>query len=700
MHTASYKATILTMLVLIWFSVLAPTLAYAAPVATSDKDWLYTNGNSWSWNYSPETKINKNNVKNLEVKWVFPLEGANVAPAGIRALNPVDGSTTPPIIRNGKVYVTTNYLRTYALDAKTGKQIWAYNYKVNINETSKRLNIDFAGIQGVLGYGHLHGFRYWERKNSLLLSGMACDFYGIDATTGKNTFWVKDLCKDIPGNLYKYRQGTVSQTNIGTYEKGNQFIFVLPGAMHSLIYAGDFRHTTIGVDMNTKQIIWRVFSYPPHDKPTKDWALQECEIGYFSTIPCKDVTAKARNNLEWDWAQPGQTPDIYGGVTANWGDIVVDEDTGIVYTNTGNQGPFTYVGTTPGPRLYGSTIMAINTKTGKRVWWLQPFPRDPYDYDCNWGGILADIKGVGKVYMKGCKEGRLYVLNAATGKPIYVKDVVDEQFQLGQITKAGTLEPTQGGVKYHFNDIFSTYDIREMKSPDDSRYCGRPCDIYPFWSNGLFGTDMSYDPDTGTLFHYATAIQVKLLESLEPVVGRVVSISQGYPVMNSTIIARDAATGKIKWTYFYGASQQRSHIVVTPDMVFTGFTDGYVRFFDKNTGEKLSELFVGSDMKVGLTTGQDSAGNQKIFTLVGQGTSALATFSAGRTPGTLIAIGLSENAGSTGAAEIKTTTITSISSITITRVSISGIPSEVTYAAVASAVVTIISAALLITRKK
>jgi outer membrane protein assembly factor BamB len=683
------------------FSTIVPALAYAAPKALSEKDWEYTNGNSWSWNYSPETQINKDNVQNLEVKWVFPLEGSGAASPGIMSLNPIDGSTTPPIVRNGKVYVTTNYLKTYAIDARNGKELWAYSYDVDINETSRKLNIDFNGLLGVLGYGHLHGFRYWEGGNALLVSGMACDFYGINADTGENSFWVKDLCVNIPGNLYKYRQGTVSQTNIGTYDKGNQFIFVLPGAMHSLIYAGDFRHTTIGVDMDTHQILWRLYSFPPQDHPTKDWALQECDIGYFSTIPCSDVAAQAPENLEWDWAEPGQTPDIYGGVTANWGDIVVDEDTGIIYTNTGNQGPFTYVGTTPGPRLYGSTIMAIDATTGQRVWWLQPFPRDPYDYDCNWGGILADVPGLGKVYMKGCKEGRLNVIDATTGEPIYVKDVIDEQYELGQITKAGTLEPNDGGVKYHYNDIFNTYDIREMKSPDNSNYCGRPCDIYPFWSNGLFGTDMSYDPDTGTLFNYAAALQVTLLESPEPVVGQSVSVTQGYAVMNTSIIARDAATGEIKWTYYYDPGQQRSAMVVTPDLVFAGFTDGYVRFFNKITGEEISDLLIGSDMKVGLTTGQDSDGNQKIFTMIGQGSSALAAFSQGRTPGTLIAVGLSESASPpVTVTSTQSTTLTSSATVTTTTEVPTGLPAEYTYALAAVAVIAIIAAVVLAMGKR
>ena len=718
---------VLTALVILAFSTFLPTIAYAAPVANSDKDWQYVNANSWGWNYSPETQINKDTVGQLEVKWLFPLEGKSQAALSMRSTVTNEGSTTPPIVVGGKVYVTTNYLRTYAIDAKTGKQAWAHDYVINATDLQRRLPLIINGPMGIL-QSHLHGIRYWAAGDAILLSGFACDFYGINAKTGMTSFAVQDLCKDIPGNLYKFQQGAVSETNIATYDKGNQFIYVLPGAMHSTIYAGDFRHTTMGIDMTTKQILWRVFSFPPHDVPTKDWATQECDIGYFLTTPCSEVKTKAPQNLEWDWSQPNEKPSIYGGVTANWGQPVIDEDTGILYTQTGNQGPYTYIGATPGPRLYGSTIMAIDVKAGKRIWWLQPFPRDPYDYDCNWGGVLVDSPTLGKVYMKGCKEGRLYTMDAKTGKPLNVIDVVNEQVQWGQITSAALKEPYQGGVRYHLNDPLSTYDMREMVSPDGSKYCGRPCDVYPNFSNGIFGTDMSYDPATNTLFHYAIGLQTKILDSPAPVLGQSVAKTQGNPITNSTIVARDAATGKVNWTYYYN-QQQRSHLVITPSLVFTGFTDGQMRFFDKTTGSLLREINLGSDMRVGVTTGQDSSGNQMIFTILGV---TMAGRISPTNPGVVVSLGLSAaktttvTTTSVTTSSITTTatsTTTAISTTTATTTSVStattsvtntitqpaqtstltetvGLPAEVTYGAVGVALVAIVAAAVMMTRKR
>lgn len=702
-----YKINIIIILTVLSFSTFTPALAYAAPLATSAEDWQYPNSNSWAWGYSPQTQINRNNVDQLEVKWIFPLAPKSAAASIIQPLALNEGTQTPPLVVDGKVFVTTNFLRTHAIDAKTGRQEWVHDYTIDPEEVKARLPLLIGPEGGFLAIlnAHLHGIRYWEGGNSILINGMACDFYGVDKDTGETSLWVQDLCLDIPGNIYKYRQGTAVTDGVATYDNGNQFIYVLPGAMHSTVYTGDARAVIMGIDMDTHQVQWRVFNFPPQDRPTKDWALQECDIGFFRDIPCNEVAAAAPENLEWDWAQPGETPSPFGGVTANWGQTpIVDEDTGILYTNTGNQGPFTYIGATPGPRLYGSTLMAINLNEGKRIWWNQPVPRDPYDYDCNWDGILADVPGLGMVYMKGCKEGRLQVLDAATGEPKYIVDVIDEQIEWGQITSAAAKEPFEGGVRYHLMDPFSYYDMREMEAPDGSIYCPEaPCQVYPAWLNGIFATDMAYDPGTATLFHYAMALQTTILESPPPEEGGSFSFTRDYPIVNTTVVARDVATGNVKWTWYYDFSFQRAHMVVTPELVFTGFPDGYARFFDKDTGELLREMNLGTSQMIGYTTGQDSDGNQKIFTIGGIGNTAFEGIMPSL-PGTVIALGLSERA----AGEVRTTTVTTISATTVTTATTTtsqvtetvGLPTEYTYAAVAVAVIAIIAAAVLAIRRR
>ncbi len=700
-RTKSYKATILTVFTILAFGTFLPALAYAAPLANDAKNWQYVNGNSWGQNYSPNTQINKNNVGNIEVKWVFPFSSKDLAPAAIRAIGVQEGVNTPPVVQDGIVYVTSNYLKTYAINAKTGATVWEHDYTFDVAAVNKSLPWAWGGLLS----SHIHGIRYWTGGDAILYEGMACDVVAINAKSGKESFRINDLCKDIPGSVYKYFASPNAQASIGTYEKGKQFIIVLPGQMHSTIYAGDSRHVTMGIDMNTKQVLWKVFSYPPQDVATKDWALQECDIGYFQTFPCSDVAAKNRAQLEWDWAQPGQKPDIYGGVTANWGQMIVDEDTGILYTQTGNQGPYTNVSTTPGPRLYGSTIMAIDMNAGKRIWWLQPFPHDPYDYDCNWGGVLAETKSIGKVYMKGCKEGRLYVMDAKTGKPIYMKDVLHEQITLGQISPLAGKEPKDGGIKFHLTDPYSD-DMRGWKFITDGRVCNAPCEVYPHFFNGIFATDKTYDPTTDTLYHYANAFQVQVTKELPVVPGNNVVVTKERYNTNTSIIARDASTGAIKWNWFYKTSAQRAALVVTSDLLFSGFTDGTMKFLDKANGKELGSVNLGAPIAIAPTTGQDSDGKQKIFVIAGI-TTIPQIFGAGYgpsgaiQPGVLVALGLNEKAATASTATVTTTqstVVTSTSATTVTETT--GLPAEITYAVAAIAVIAIIAAAVLVMRKK
>jgi PQQ-dependent dehydrogenase (methanol/ethanol family) len=91
-----------------------------AKIANADADpgeWL-TNGRTYSeQRFSPLDKINKSNVAKLGVAWEF-------------RTNTVRGLETTPLVSDGVMFVTGSWSKVWALDAKTGKQIWAYDPKV------------------------------------------------------------------------------------------------------------------------------------------------------------------------------------------------------------------------------------------------------------------------------------------------------------------------------------------------------------------------------------------------------------------------------------------------------------------------------------------------------------------------------------------------------------------------------------------
>lgn len=159
--TRRYKISILTILTILSFSVITPGLAFAAEKGISDKDWEYVNGGQYAQNFSPQTQINKDNVGQLEIKWLAPMGSRALAPTAISSITLPEGVNTPPIVKNGIVSVVTNFRKVYGIDAANGKQLWTYDYTVNLTAVEKRLPV-------TLSAGHLHGISYWAAGNAVL----------------------------------------------------------------------------------------------------------------------------------------------------------------------------------------------------------------------------------------------------------------------------------------------------------------------------------------------------------------------------------------------------------------------------------------------------------------------------------------------------------------------------------------------------
>ena len=176
--------------------------------------------------------------------------------------------------------------------------------------------------------------------------------------------------------------------------------------------------------------IWQTFLMPG-SSGDEEWALHECEKGWFFSfpewlesermgVPCSEVENECRECLLNDWKDPRLNKVHTASTIATiWGHYLVDPETGIVYIGTGESGPYPNAERRPGPNLYGSSIIALDARTGEFVWWYQTVPHDMWDYDCSWNAMLGDVDGR-KALFKACKNGFLYALDAATGDPIWV----------------------------------------------------------------------------------------------------------------------------------------------------------------------------------------------------------------------------------------------------------------------------------------
>ena len=275
-----------------------------------------------------------------------------------------------PIVVDNMMYVLARNNSLVALDATTGKEIWIHE-----------------GLQGIAP----RGINYWEsrdRSDRRLLFQLNSYLQAIDARTGTS---IMTFGKDGVVNL---REGlgrdpaTVVKTQSSTPGKIFENLIILGSAAgeNYMAPAGDVR----AFDVVTGALVWQ-FHTIPHPG----------EFGY-ETWP-KDA---------WKYI---------GGVNT-WGEITVDPVRGIAYFPLGSPTYDFYGADRHGANLYGSSLLALNARTGKRLWHFQMVHHDLWDYDNVAAPQLTTIRRNGKpidVVAQAGKTGFMYVFDRVTGESMF-----------------------------------------------------------------------------------------------------------------------------------------------------------------------------------------------------------------------------------------------------------------------------------------
>jgi quinoprotein glucose dehydrogenase len=231
------------------------------------------------------------------------------------------------------------------------------------------------------------GFNYWEsadRSDRRLIFAVDSFLQQIDARTGEfirsfGTHGRVDLRAGLP------RAGNVQS---GTPGKVFENLIILGSATGESYGSppGDLR----AFDVRTGALVWTFHTIP-----------RPGEFGY-DTWP-KDA-----------WR--------YVGGANTWGEISVDVARGIVYFPTGSPTFDLYGGDRIGANLFGNCLLALDARTGKRLWHQQLVHHDLWDYDLVAAPKLLTIRHAGRlvdVVAQASKTGMLYVFDRVTGAPIW-----------------------------------------------------------------------------------------------------------------------------------------------------------------------------------------------------------------------------------------------------------------------------------------
>ncbi len=322
--------------------------------------WQEYGGSPDSAQYSGLGQINRSNIKQLKLAWTY-----STGDRSRYAFNPVE--------IDGVAYVMAKHNSIVALDATSGKEIWVHR-----TDPATRLITN-------------RGLNYWESKDRTdrrLFLAVNNQLQAIDARSGKliESFGAKGYV-DLREGLGR---DPASIVLVQSLTPGRVFgdLLILGSATNQEYESapGDIR----AYDVRTGKLAWS-FHTVPHPG----------EAGY-ETWP-KDA-----------WK-------TIGGANA-WGELSVDAVRGIVYIPTGSPKYNFYGANRPGANLYGDCLLALDARTGKRLWHFQTVHHDIWDYDNETAPKLLTLRHNGKlvdaVAIVG-KEGFVWVFDRVTGEPFW-----------------------------------------------------------------------------------------------------------------------------------------------------------------------------------------------------------------------------------------------------------------------------------------
>ncbi|RZU29718.1 PQQ-binding-like beta-propeller repeat protein [Edaphobacter modestus] len=322
-------------------------------------NWSDYGGSADSMQYSAIKQINKSNVGQLKLAWFMPAPG----PVGRFSFN--------PLVVDGVMYVVGKDMGIYALDGETGKQIWVHEVKGGqptnrgFNWWSSKDGRDRRLIFAVDGY----------MQELDLKTGLPIESFGDHGKVNLR----EGLGRD-PASIGEIQNGTPGRVFDNLIILGSA-----PGEMYGSP-PGDLR----AYDVLTGNIVW-TFHTVPHPG----------EFGY-DTMP----------------------PDAWKYVGGNntWGEISIDEERGIAYFPLGSPTYDLYGADRKGADLFGDCLLALDARTGKRLWHFQLVHHDLWDYDPTAAPKLLTVRHDGTmtdVVALAGKTGFLYVFDRVTGKPLW-----------------------------------------------------------------------------------------------------------------------------------------------------------------------------------------------------------------------------------------------------------------------------------------
>lgn len=488
--------------------------------------WLTYGKSQGETRYSPLKKIDGANVQGLGLEWSYVVGAGGYNQEGT------------PLVWNNTIYGTTTWSVVYALDARTGKQIWRWDPEINQARS--------LGINASRGLALYNGKIFAPVLDGRLLA--------LDAFTGKPV-WEARVAWPQEGHYI-----TMAPRIAG----GKVIIGVSGGD------SGENRGYFDAYDAVTGQRSWRFYTVPGD--------------------PSKPFENEAMRAAAKTWGG-----DFYkkGGGGAVWDGFAYDPDANLAYVGTGNAEPWTqkFRGAKNMDNLYTCSILAVDVATGKLKWYFQTVPNDNWDFDSVQQLMLLDLQIEGrprKVLMQAAKNGFFYVLDRLNGQFISGHPFVKVNWAKG-LDDSG--RPMVNPEAYYDTEPLAVYPTgggahnwAPMSFNPDTRLVYIPAS----YSSYTWQAQEEYKPhSTGDIRGGAAPRQIQA-----PAIGP--TAPDG---VRGGLQAWDPIGHKLVWRADGGGGIGGGTVTTGGNLVFQTSNDGRFVAYSADKGEKLYELRTG---KTGL----------------------------------------------------------------------------------------------------
>jgi quinohemoprotein ethanol dehydrogenase len=529
-------------------------------------EWLTYGLNMGETRYSPLKQIDTTNVGRLGLAWTYEIGTGGGNQEGT------------PLMANGVLYGITNWSITYALDARTGKELWRYDPKVD------QVVVRPKACCGIVN----RGLAIYDGK--IFVPVLDGRLVALDAAKGTEIWRVQTTPTDLPYTMTMAPRIAKNKVIVGN-----------AGAEKPV------RGYFSAYDAATGKLAWRFYTVPGD--------------------PSKGFENKAMETAAKTWS--GEWWKMGGGGTV-WDSITYDPDTNLVMAGTGNGGPWPEeLRQSKGmDNLYIASVVAVDADTGEYKWHYQFVPGDSWDFDSVQQLTVADIRINGqlrKVVMQANKDGFFYVIDRTNGKLISADPYAQVNWASEIDLKTGRpmvrpearygkdqtimIMPGPGGAHnwapMSFNPNTATMYIPSSAS-SSSQYAVSQNFVYTPGNGSNTGLARgnrgggAAAPPPNAIQDPGAAIGAGQAPPPPPTAppGPVLPVI-GPQVTGAFLVAWDVVNQKEKWRVQGGGSIGGGTVTTAGNLVFQSLGNGRLRAVKADTGEQLMEIVTGQSGGMG-----------------------------------------------------------------------------------------------------